>query len=82
MARSASQTALLAGIWMLLALDIVSAWPFSKRMQSRLSIEDSLLERLERFREQMPCGINGGPPLAPYQLDELHFDQSVPGRVE
>lgn len=59
------------------------AWPFAKgtAWHQRLSVEDALLERIEQFREQMPCGIDGGPPLAPYELAEQDLTFDVPGTI-
>lgn len=59
-----------------------NAWPFALRLQNRLSVEQSLLERIEQFRRQMPCGIDGGPPLAPFELAEQDLALSLPGTVE
>lgn len=58
-----------------------TAWPFALRLHNRLSVEESLLERIEQFRRQMPCGIDGGPSLAPFELAEQDLTFSVPGTI-
>lgn len=68
-------------VW-LLAVGAASAWPFQLQMRNRLSVENALHEHLERFRRQMPCGIDGGPPLAPFRLEELDLTYSMPGTIE
>lgn len=81
MIRSANIALTVAVCWLAVA-STVSAWPLAKQLQSRLSVDDALNSRIERFRRQMPCGINGGPPLAPYRLEELDLTQDQPGTIE
>lgn len=38
------------------------------------SINDMIRDKVEEFREHMPCGIKGGPPLAPFQHELLDID--------
>lgn len=44
----------------------------------RISVAGALHDMIEQFRRQMACGINGGPPLAPLEVDRisLDFDES------
>lgn len=50
------------------------------QMTAALEIINQILrKKIENFRLQMPCGINGGPPLAPYKeaLINVHLEEDA-----
>lgn len=41
------------------------------------SANDAIRGKIEEFRSLMPCGINGGPPLVPFQHEQLDIDLDI-----
>lgn len=46
--------------------------------ETRIPIGGFLQQSIENFRRDMACGVNGGPPLAPFELDFLQLDSDDP----
>lgn len=48
----------------------------------RISVIGALRDRIEQFRRQMVCGVNGGPPLAPLHVERFDLNIDQPPSVE
>lgn len=46
--------------------------------ETRIPIGGFLNQAIENFRHEMPCGVNGGPPLAPLKIEYLRLDSDDP----
>lgn len=47
----------------------------------RISVIGAFRDQIEQFRRQMACGLNGGPPLAPFNAEYFALDFDEPPNI-